>query len=118
MAEFRMKRVNELVLRELSNLIRENLRVEDYGMITVTEVQVSKDLKSATVYVSFVGTPQQEQGMLGSLEKIRPMLQHQLSRKVVLKYTPQLNFKHDHGLERGQHVVELLDSLDEEGQKS
>jgi ribosome-binding factor A len=112
MSEFRMKRVNELVRQELSELIRKLLPVEEHGLISVTEVVVSKDLKSANVYVSTIGTSHSMEGTIASLVKIRKELQHELSRKVILKYTPQLIFKEDQGIERSQHIVDLLDSLD------
>lgn len=113
MSQFRMQRVNALVKRELSNLIRQHLPVEDYGVISVTEVDVAKDLKIANVYVSAVGTTPQTENVIPSLAKIRRTLQHELGRKVVMKYTPHLLFKQDAGLERGQHIVELLNELEE-----
>ena len=117
MSLFRMKRINELVKCELSGLIRQHLPVEKYGLISVTEVDVAKDLKTANVYISSVGLPQEEKDVIHALNQIRGRLQHELSRRVVVKYTPHLVFKQDHGLERGQHLVELLDSL-EQGQKA
>ena len=115
-----MQRVNELVKRELSSLIRQLLPVENYGLISVTEVSVSKDLKIAHVYVSTVGVgagSQQIERVLASLERVRGNLQHELSRKVIIKYTPHLMFKWDDGIERGQHIVEVLETLDK-GQKT
>ena len=113
MSAFRMKRINEQVKRELSDLIRKYLPVEDHGLISVTEVDVSKDLKNANVYISAIHiTPDKMKGIISSLEKIRVHLQHELSRKVVMKYTPHLTFKKDLGIERGQYMVDLLDSLE------
>ncbi len=117
MSLFRMKKVNALVKRELSSLIRKHLPVEDYGLISVTEVEVSKDLKKAVVYISAIGVVPPIESVVKSLEKIRKNLQYELSRKVVMKYTPHLLFKQDLGLERGHRLVELLDTLNE-GQKA
>ncbi len=108
-----MKRVNEQVKRELSSLVRELLPVEKHGLISVTDVDVSKDLKAANVYVSGVGTALQTENVVAALVKIRGTLQHGLAQKIAMKYTPHLLFKLDQGLERGQHLVELLDTLDE-----
>ncbi len=115
-----MQRVNEQVKRELSNLIRQLLPVENHGLISVTEVTVSKDLKTAHVYVSTVGVgagSQKVERVLALLERARGDLQRELSRKVIIKYTPHLMFKWDDGIERGQHIVEVLESLDK-GQKT
>ena len=109
-----MKRVNELVNHELSRLIRQYLPVENYGLISVTDVAVAKNLKTAHIYISGIGVgPQQREKVLESLARVRVQLQHDLSRRVILKYTPQLMFQWDDGIERGQHVVDLLESLDE-----
>jgi ribosome-binding factor A len=114
MSTFRIKRVNELLKQELSKLIRQHLPVEKHGLISVTDVEVSRDLKNANVYVSTVGigSESQETSVIAALERIRGTLQHEVSRKVVIKYTPHLAFKWDNGLERGQHVVDLLEDLD------
>lgn len=117
MSLFRMKRVNEQVKRELSALIRKHLPVEDYGLISVIDVEVSKDLKNANVYVSNIGVNQSMEGIMAALAKVRNSLQRDLSRKITMKYTPRLLFKQDRGLERGQYLVELLDALDA-GQKT
>ncbi len=115
MSLFRIKRVNEQVKRELSNLIRQHLPVERYGLISVTEVEVARDLKTANVYISTIGaTTQQAEEAIIALKKIRIGLQHDLSRKITMKYTPHLLFKQDHGIERGQHMVKLLDALEKE----
>lgn len=117
MSEFRMKRVNELVKQELSKLIRKYLPVEDYGLVTVTAVEVAKDLKTAHVFISSVGNDASRSSALQALADIRKDLQYELSRKVTIKYTPLLIFKEDQGLERGQHVLEILEALDRENDK-
>lgn len=112
-----MKRINEQVKHELSDLIRKYLPVAEYGLISVTDADVSKDLKTATIYVSNVGVSQQSEGLVAALNRIRIQLQSDLSKRVIMKYTPQLLFREDTGLERGQHVVDILDDLDR-GQKA
>lgn len=116
-----MKRVNELMLRELSAAVRQLLPVDRCGVVSFTDVEVSKDLKAAVVWFSTVGTQAgvpalAEQEALAALEKVRPELQQAVARRVAIKYTPHLSFRHDSGLERGQHVVKILEEL-ERGQK-
>jgi len=113
MSAARMKRVNALVKRELSQLIRKRLPVENHGLISVTDVDVSKDLKIAHVYISAVRVGHQQiETVIASLERVRGGLQRELSHRVILKYTPHLVFKCDHGIERAQHVLEILDDLE------
>lgn len=117
MSAFRMKRVNEQVRCELSALIRKHLPVETYGLISVTEAEVSKDLKNATVFISSIGGAKTTNTVVAALDHIRSDLQRDLARKIIMKYTPHLTFKLDGGLVRGQHVVDLLDELNQ-GQKT
>jgi ribosome-binding factor A len=112
MSNFRMARVNAQVKKELGELVRQKLSVEEHGLITITDVEVSKDLRTANVYFSVVGVRNQEDEAIGALERIRKDLQSELSDRVKLKYTPQLSFKHDHSTERGIRVIGILDELD------
>lgn len=121
MSEFRMKRVNELMLRELSAAVRRLLPVDRCGVISFTDVEVSKDLKTAVVWYSMVGAPAgmpplAEEQARAALEEVRPQLQEAVAKRVAIKYTPHLAFRHDSGLERGQNVVRILEEL-ERGQK-
>ncbi len=117
MSLFRLKRVNELIKRELSAEIRKLLPVDHYGVVSVTEVEVGKDLKTATVYVSAIGVRNQTVNLMEALQKKRGPLQRALAHRVVMKYTPHLIFREDRGLEHGQHMVELLENLGK-GQKT
>jgi ribosome-binding factor A len=107
-----MARVNAQVKKELGELVRQKLSVEEHGLITITDVEVSKDLRTANVFFSVVGVRNQEDEALGALERVRKDLQSELSRHVKLKYTPQLTFKHDHSTERGIRVIGILEKLD------
>lgn len=116
-----MKRVNELMLRELSAAARRLLPVERCGVISFTGVEVSRDLKTAVVWFSRVGAPTDasaptEKEAAAALEAARPELQEAVARRVAIKYTPHLTFRHDRGLERGQNVMKILEEL-ERGQK-
>ncbi|HEY2713943.1 MAG TPA: 30S ribosome-binding factor RbfA [Chthoniobacterales bacterium] len=105
----RLLRVNELLKRELSALL---VREMDFGdlLVTVNQVDATPDLKSAHVYVSVLG----ETGptdVIAELEAARAMLQHHLSRHVILKYTPHLVFHLDDSIERGSRVLEIMQEI-------
>ena len=88
----RMVRINELVKRSLSELIRKEVNF-DLGLITLTDVDVAPDLHNARIYFSVIGTqPQAEHEALKVLNKNRNNLQKLMSREVILKYTPILQF--------------------------
>jgi len=109
----RQLRVNELVKRELSAIIAREINFEGV-LVSVNAVDVSPDLKSAQVFVSTLG---QRSGasVIDKLEANRPALQAELSRHVVLKYTPHLIFHLDDSIERGSRVLGILQDLEKRG---
>ena len=106
----RLLRVNELLKRELSALIVREMDFEDL-LVTINQVDVTPDLKSAHVYVSVLGSIGREQ-VIPALEANRAMLQANLARHVVLKYTPHLVFHLDDSIERGSRVLEILQEIE------
>jgi ribosome-binding factor A len=105
----RQLRVNELVKRELSAIIAREINFEG-TLVSVNAVDVASDLKSAHVFVTTLGA-ETGASVIGKLEAQRAALQAELSRHVVLKYTPHLVFHLDESIKRGARVLEILDDL-------
>ena len=80
-------------------------------LVTVNQVDVTPDLKSAHVYVSVLGS-EGRKDVLPKLEANRAALQADLSKHVVLKYTPHLVFHLDDSIERGARVLEILQEIE------
>lgn len=108
----RLERVRELLKRELGEIIRRELPISEAGLITVNEVGVAADLKSATVFVGVIGTTEQRKKAAYLLEKESKRFQGLVARVVVLKYTPHLKFVIDEAIERGNRVLEILDEIE------
>ena len=106
----RLLRVNELVKRELSTIISRDIAF-DGALVTVSQVDVTPDLKNAHVYISILGKKERVAAM-AKLEENRTVLQTALAKSVVLKYTPHLLFHLDDSLERGARVFEILQQLE------
>ena len=112
MSTNRIARVNELVLRELGNVFTYIVSPAKPGcLITVTGVKMSIDLRDATVFVSIYGKNADKAEILAFLEKQRALIQSELARKVILKYTPRLHFKLDETAENADRVMAILDEL-------
>jgi ribosome-binding factor A len=109
----RQLRVNELVKRELSAIIARQINFEGV-LVSINAVDVTPDLKNAHVFVSILGTATGA-SVIDKLETHRPVLQAELSRHVVLKYTPHLIFHIDDSIERGTRVLEILQHLEKPG---
>ena len=106
----RIERVCEVLKRELGRTILRELTFST-PLVTISAVEITPDLKQAHVYVSALGNDAQRQDVLTVLEQNRGMLQAQVSKRVVLKHTPHLNFKLDDSIERGSRVINILDDL-------
>ena len=109
----RLIRVCELMKRELGLVIGRELKFEA-SLVSVRAVDITPDLKRAHVFISALGTPRQKKEVMAHLQKNRTMLQKELSRRVVLKYTPTLFFQLDESIERGTKIISLLDQIDQE----
>jgi ribosome-binding factor A len=108
----RLERVRELLKRELGEIIRREIPLSEAGLITVNEVGVSADLKSAIVFVGVIGTADQRKKAAVLLDKEAKRFQGMIGRAVVLKYTPHLRFEVDESIERGNRVLAIIDELE------
>ena len=106
-------RVGELIKRELSMALHGRWRSESVA-ITLTEVDISPDLKKARVYYSVIGGRENIAKAGKFLMSIRNELRRIVGKNVVIKYTPELNFVYDPSVERGMKILEVLDELEQE----
>lgn len=112
MSSLRKERVRELLKRELGEVIRREFPVDEAGLISVNEVVMAGDVKSATVFISIFGNPDQQKRGFHLLQQHRIRLQGLLGRAVVLKYTPTLRFVLDDSLARGNRVIHIIEELE------
>ena len=104
----RLDRVNELLRREISAVVQRDFEWNN-ALVTVSEVDVTQDLKEAKVFVSILGGS--APGILDQLERKRGFIQSKVSTRVVLRNTPVLMFRQDKSAVRGVDVVNLLDEV-------
>jgi ribosome-binding factor A len=112
MGSHRLLRVGELLKREIGEALRREMPVSEAGLVSVNDVDVAGDLKTARVFVSFLGSSEQQRTGLRRLEEIRPRVQDLIARSVVLKYTPRLSFVVDDSIARGNRVLQIIDDLE------
>lgn len=107
----RKQRVAEQIQKELAQLIQLEMKDPRLGMVTVSAVEVSRDLAFADVYVSFLGVDDQEKidQSLKILGQAAGFLRSQLARAIKLRFTPQLRFYYDSSLQRGAYLSSLID---------
>jgi ribosome-binding factor A len=104
--------VRELLKREIGEAVRREFHVNEAGLITVNDVDVAGDLRSATVFVSILGNPDQQKRGFQLLNEHRIRIQGFVGRAVVLKYTPTLKFVFDDSIVRGNRVLQIIEELE------
>ena len=106
----RMRRVNEAVRAVVAETVSE-LKDPRIGLVTVTSVQVTRDLREGVVYVSVLGNETKRRATLAGLESAHGVVQGRVARELGLKRTPQLTFEYDPSVERGVRMTALIDEL-------
>ena len=108
MASNRIGRINEEIRKELSALLRtvKDPRVSE-GMLTITHVDTTSDLRYARVYISALRCDD-EKALLKGLKSASGYLRHQLGQAIDLRYTPELIFELDNSIEHGAHINQIM----------
>lgn len=114
----RSNRVAELIQRELAVAIQRNQQSDLTGLITLSRVQISPDLKNATVYYTCLGNHGGIAAITESLNEMSGEYRHYLSTKLTMRSVPKLVFAYDETLERANHLTALIDSLHDSRDKN
>ena len=107
MASNRIGRINEEIQRELASLIPTVKDPRVSGLISVTAVETTPDLRFAKVYVSMLDKSSASEVVKG-LKSAAGYLRYELGSALNLRHTPQLVFEEDHSIDKGAHILELL----------
>ena len=107
----RAKRVGELIKQEISQLLQRGLKDPRVGFVTVTDVDVTGDLRNATVYVSVFGNEKQKRDSMEGLEAATGFIRREVGKYLRLRYTPELAFKFDESIEYGAHINTVLNEI-------
>ena len=86
-------------------------------MVTVNDVDVTPDLKNAHIFIGIIGNESEKIKIVNRLNKERGAIQHKVSKRVVMKFTPKMHFKSDLSIERGVRTLSVIDSLDDDRNK-
>lgn len=106
----RTERVNDLLREELSDLLLREIkdpRVAQ-GLVSITEVQVSPDLRHAIVYISHLGQEAERAGVLEGLQHAARFLRNELVHRLKMRTVPEIVFRFDPSIERGARLASLI----------
>jgi ribosome-binding factor A len=114
----RSDRVGSQIQREMAELIGTHVKEPSLGMVTVSAVELSRDLAVAKVYVTFLGNREQPPACVKLLMEHAPALRRELGKRLRIRVLPELRFAFDDSLERGLHMDALLDRLAQDAKPS
>ena len=112
MSATRMQKMARLLKEELSRIIREEINDPRLGFVSITDIEMSHDMRIANIYFSVYGTPEEQETSMKVLQGATGFLRGTLSRQVDMRYTPELHFHLDRSLERGARVSALMTNLE------
>lgn len=106
----RSRRIAEQIQRELSDIIRTELKDPRVGMITIIDVEVTRDQSHAKVFFTSLGDPSKVVDAAMGLQHAAGFLRSELAHRMKLRIVPQLTFQYDESVERGIHLSQLIDA--------
>ena len=115
----RIERVNSLMRQELSELMQREVKDPRLGSsVTITGVETAPDMRHAKIFVSrLIGTEEEKRETLAALVSASGFLRRELAEKLRLRHIPDLTFEWDDSIERGAHLLELIDKVSEESKE-
>jgi ribosome-binding factor A len=104
----RSRRVGEQIQRELAELVQRELKDPRLGMVTISAVEVSRDMSVAKVFFTVLGEDHDEKSSLEALARASGFLRRELGHRMRLRSVPELRFHYDHSIEKGSRLSALI----------
>lgn len=114
MTRLRAQRLSELMKKEISDIIQKGIKDPRIGFVTVTDVDVSNDLRSAKVFVSVFGSDDEKLRTLEGLESAKGFIRSEIGKRISLRFTPEIIFRFDESIARSARILELLKTVQDD----
>ncbi len=110
MSTLRNERVRKELMREISDIIRKEIRGLE-GVVSIVNVEISHDNSFAKVVYSVLGNPEQVEKDKEIIEKNTGKVRYEVGKRIRLRLTPEIKFVYSDGLEQGSRVLDLMDKI-------
>lgn len=114
MSHRRTERIGGQIRIEIADIIARRLNDPRIGFVTVTAVEVSEDLRHAKVFVSVYGDEEAKTQTMKGLESASGLIRGEIGHRLRIKFTPEIIFKLDTSMEKAEHVLGILEKIEEE----
>jgi ribosome-binding factor A len=102
------------ITRELSDLMRTRMKDPRIGFASITGVELSHDLRYAKVFVSVMGSPEEQRETMRGLDSANGFLRRELAQRLTIRHVPEISFRLDESIARGARVLDLLKQVEKE----
>lgn len=113
----RSERVQELMLEEIADIIRNELKDPRIGFVTVMRVEMTQNLRHANVFVSPMGSESAQKATFKGITSAVPAIRRLLGQRMKIRFMPELSVKWDHGAEHADTINRLLHEIEHEKEK-
>ena len=113
----RTERIKELLKIEISDILLRDIKDPRLGFVTITDADVSRDLKHARIFVSIMGTPEEKAASMDVLNRAARHIRAEFGKRAFLKTIPEITFQSDTAVEHGARIFELLQQVKKDEQK-
>ncbi|MGH2485294.1 MAG: 30S ribosome-binding factor RbfA [Ktedonobacterales bacterium] len=108
---WRQDQLGEVIAHELSDLIRTRMKDPRVGFASITDVDLSGDLRHAKVFVSVMGSEEEQHATLSGLNHATGFLRHELAQRLTIRHTPDIHFRLDESIARGARMLDLINKV-------
>lgn len=112
--QLRVEKLQELIKQEMSKMLLREIKDPRIGFVTVTDVEVTGDLREAKIYVSIMGGDEQIQSSLEGLHSALGFIRREIGKRIRLRFTPEISFALDNSLDYGEHIQKILLKIEKE----
>lgn len=108
----RWDRIKKALMKEVSDIIQKQVKnLDRFGMVSVTDMDLSSDYRYAKVYISVYGDDEQKEKVMEILEESTPYVRSEIGKRIRLRCTPEIKFLKDESFERGTKITELINKI-------
>lgn len=111
MAILRVQRIKQQIKKETTLILQEDLKDPRIGFVTITDVQLSSDLKYAKIYVSIFGDEEDKNQTMQGLKSATGFIRSMIGKRIRLRYTPEIIFEQDNSLDNIEYINKLLEEV-------
>jgi ribosome-binding factor A len=110
----RSQRVAEVLKREISHILMEEIKDPAINLVTITTVKLTNDLKFCKIYFTVLGSLEQRDRATQALQRATKFIRSEIGRKVELRYIPELTFEYDTVIDNAEHIDSLIQQIKKE----